>query len=200
MATKSKTAAPADPAPEPTGDVADAIDTGDNTGDPVVQSQGVPQAAPTHPPITEYQSAWVYKTGVALAGNQVGFVTVLKTAAATMIAAGDAVDPNLTMDLPEIGGASAPPPAPPRTAYTVTFTSFDAASPAVGHYSAEDGAKVKNGDALALVQTAGDPPSTPMSFGYVSSPTATSCTLSGVSFASSLETEGVTATGTFTPG
>jgi hypothetical protein len=68
-------------------------------------------AAPTHPPITDFVSVWVHHQGVALANNQTGFVTVLKTDADTMIANGDAIPSG---DL-GIGGPfiTPQPPAPP---------------------------------------------------------------------------------------
>jgi hypothetical protein len=146
MATKPKTAAPA-PAPAPAvDDTASDADVLTREGD-----EPAPVAAPSHPPITAYQSVWVHKNGVALAGNQVGFVMVLKTVAQTMIANGDAVDPNVTMDLPYIEGTKTPPVPP----VTVAITAFSAENPTVCTASASDVAKLKAGDNVKVRQTGG---------------------------------------------
>jgi hypothetical protein len=73
-----------------------------------------PQATAAPPLITEMQAVWVHHTNVPLAKNQVGYIWATKADAATMIAAGDAVDAfAVTMAGPYIS-ASDPWPLPPR--------------------------------------------------------------------------------------
>ena len=78
---------------------------------------------PTGPlPITQYRELWVHHYDVALAKNQTGYVTATEADAATMIAAGDAIDAyELTMAGPYISVSDPwpkPPPPPPPPAPT----------------------------------------------------------------------------------
>lgn len=127
-------------------------------GDTAVEDPPAPAPAPLaaalNPSIFEYQNVWVYHYGVAEAKNQVGFVTVLRTDAATMLANGDAVDPYTTKDpLPYISAKPAPPPVP--VPVVVSFLGFSGASPAQAFASTADVAKLAVGDLLSLVQTGG---------------------------------------------
>ena len=176
MATKSKAAAPAVAA---------------NDGDTAVADPPAAPKATTHPSIFEYQDVWVFHEGVTLVNGQTGFLTVLKTDAATMIAAGDAVDPYWS-ELPPIGGSAAAP------AVVVAITAFSAENPTIATCSAGDSAKLANGDVLRLVQTAGAalPPIAGMT-GTVASLTATTFALTGIDLSAfSAVVAGVTATGT----
>ena len=148
--------------------------------------------ASAHPSIFEYQDVWVFHEGVALVDGQTGFLTVLKTDAATMIAAGDAVDPYWS-ELPPIGGASTAP-AP----VVVAITAFSAGNPTIATASAGDLAKLANGDALKLSGAAGDP----AAVAAVNGKTGTVANKGGINFdltgidLSAATVAGLTATGT----
>jgi len=182
MATKPKTTAPATD-----GDtaVADRPPARPKKEAPAVQ-------AGPHPSIFEYQDVWVFHEGVALVNGLTGFLTVLKTDAATMIAAGDAVDPYWS-ELPPIGGAAAAP-----VAVVVHITAFSAENPTIATVSAGDGAKLANGDVLKLTQTGGAAlPPIAGTTGTVASLTATTFALTGIDLSAfSAVVAGVTATGT----
>ena len=118
---------------------------------------GAPEPAAA-PAVTAYQTVWVYKKNVALASNQMGFVRVLSTAAATMIGAGQAKAINpLGPSYPYREGTEPtgwPPPAP---AVVVTITAFSAGNPTIATASSADVLKLSNGDSLKLTATGGDP-------------------------------------------
>jgi hypothetical protein len=180
MATKTKAPTAAPPAYDDGGTaVTDAPPT------------PAPAAAPAHPPITDYEQLWVFHEGVALANNQVGFIWALKTDAATMIAAGDAVSA-YTNPLPYI--TKKPPPAP----VVVAITAFSAANPTIATASAGDLAKLANGDALKLSGAAGDP----AAVAAVNGKTGTVANKGGINFdltgvdLSAATVAGLTATGT----
>jgi hypothetical protein len=182
MATKPKTTAPATD-----GDTAVAEPPSARRKKEAPAAQAGP-----HPSIFEYQDVWVFHEGVALVDGLTGFLTVLKTDAATMIAAGDAVDPYWS-ELPPIGGAAAVP-----VPVVVAITAFSAANPTIATASAGDTAKLANGDVLRLTQTAGAalPPIAGMT-GTVSGLTATTFALTGIDLSAfSAVIDGVTATGT----
>lgn len=140
-----------------------------------------------HPPITDYQDVWVTHPGVALARNKEGgFDTVLRTDAATMFAAGDAVDVYRTDPLPYI----TPMPV------VVAITAFTAANPTVATASSADVAKLKNGDVLRLAQTGGTTlPELDTRTGTVFAKQVSSFTLTGIDL-SAADVTAVTATGT----
>jgi hypothetical protein len=155
--------------------------------------------ATTHPPISDYTVVWVWKSGVTLAKNQRGYVRVLKTDAATMIAAGDAQDPyGSTGPLKNISDLNrSTPPAP---VVTVSITAFSAENPTVATASAGDVAKLKAGDKLKLTQTAGTTLPPLNGTGTVASLAATTFSLTGIDLSAfSAVVAGVTATGTVTP-
>ncbi len=181
MPTKTKAAAPTD------GDTAVADPP------PARPKKEAPAAqAGPHPSIFEYQDVWVFHEGVALVNGLTGFLTVLKTDAATMIAAGDAVDPYWS-ELPPIGGAAAAP-----VAVVVHITAFSAGNPTIATVSAGDGAKLANGDALKLSAAAGDP----AAVAAVNGKTGTVANKGGINFdltgvdLSAVTVAGLTATGT----
>lgn len=145
MATKTTTKAAAAPAATDDG--------GAQVMDPPAAPPpaAAPLAADAHPSIYDYRDVWVYAVGVARVGGATGFLTVLKTDAAAMIAAGEAVDP-YTTPLPEIGArAFVPPPIP----VVVAVTAFSAENPTVATAAAAAVAKLKTGDVVKIKQTAG---------------------------------------------
>lgn len=148
-----------------------------------------PAVKAAHPPITDYQDVWITHPGVALANNKEGgFDTVLRTDAATMFAAGDAVDVYTTDPLPHIK----PKPVP----VVVALTAFTAANPTVATASAGDVAKLANGNVLRIAQTGGTTlPELDTHSGTVFAKGVTSFTLTGIDLSAS-DVTGVTATGT----
>lgn len=156
-----------------------------------------PKVAP--PPVSAYQQLWVHHRGVALAKNQVGWIWALKTDAATMIAAGDAVDP-YTTPIPYISNKPAPPPV-----VTLALSNFGMEpTGSVVHVSLADNAKVTNGTKLTLQSTAGDPAARAAINGRVGTVAdwqagATAFSLGGIDLSVGLDVAGLTATGTVTP-
>src|SRR5882672_5227954 len=186
MATSTTKTKPA-PAPAP---AADAIKA----------ASAQPVAAPAaHPPMSAYANAWVYRPKVALAGNRTGFVWVLKADLATMIAAGDAVDPYTTPYLPAITNTPAPAPAPapgPAPAPTsIAILSFSAESPTRCTVSAADAAKLANGATVTATAFSSPHEDLNGSSGTVANLTTQDFQLQGVDM-TAVDVGGVTATAT----
>jgi len=96
-----------------------------------------------YPPATSYMTVWVYRTGVALVNGQTGWLQVLKTDAAILIAAGNAVDPYTVGTLPYITSTPAPTPSPPPGPAVAALSAGDGEE----HHGRGHGRHHKNHDA-----------------------------------------------------
>ena len=114
----------------------------------------------TGPLASDYTTVWVHRRNVAAVNNKTRWVRVTRTAAAALVAAGQAqyVDGS-SGRLKYVQGCEPrgwPPTTPAFAPQTVAVTSFTAANPPLCMANGVDIAKLKNGDALRLTATAGD--------------------------------------------
>lgn len=120
---------------------------------PAPPSEPGPGPAPegkTGPPAAAYVTVWVHKKNVAAAGNQMGFVQVLKAAGDAMIAAGQAVIADGMTPYPYMEGTEPQGWPPPPPVVTVAITAISQANPAIATLSAADVGKLSGSTSIAI--------------------------------------------------